>query len=138
LRTQAVDGAGSHLPTEKDKPALTAGRIQGGAQGGAREARLLRAILPSAFGAKMRFLNGRAISFSCGDHKLQTQGTGLAESPEVAGCRMDTIIFLLILGTLFAMRGQRRWLVLGLFFASLIAMVLLFHFHVTSRLPLSF
>lgn len=51
---------------------------------------------------------------------------------------MDTIIFLLILAALLAMRGPQRWLVLGLFFAALAATVLLFNFHVTSRLPLNF
>jgi hypothetical protein len=51
---------------------------------------------------------------------------------------MDTFIFLLLFATLLAMRGRRRWLVLGLYFATLSAMVLLFSAHVTSRLPLNF
>lgn len=51
---------------------------------------------------------------------------------------MDTIIFLLILGTLLAMRSARRGLTLGLFFAALAATALLFKLHVTSSLPLNF
>jgi hypothetical protein len=51
---------------------------------------------------------------------------------------MDTIIFLLIFATLLAMRGRRRELAVGLFFAALAAMLLLFRLHVTSQLPLSF
>ncbi|MBL8799744.1 MAG: hypothetical protein JNM56_38030 [Planctomycetia bacterium] len=51
---------------------------------------------------------------------------------------MDTIIFLLIGGTLLAMRGPRRWLTLALFFTALVATVLLFNHHVTSSLPLNF
>lgn len=51
---------------------------------------------------------------------------------------MDTIIFLLILGTLLAMSKRRGWLVLCLFFAALAATVLLFNYHMTSRLPLNF
>jgi hypothetical protein len=51
---------------------------------------------------------------------------------------LDTIIFLLIGGTLLAMRGQRRWLTFALFFAALAATVLLFNHHVTSQLPLNF
>lgn len=54
------------------------------------------------------------------------------------GERLDTIIFLLIGGTLLAMRGQRRWLALGLFFAALVATIFLFNHHVTSQLPLHF
>jgi Family of unknown function (DUF5993) len=51
---------------------------------------------------------------------------------------MDTIIFALIFGTLLAMRGQRRWLAIVLFFSSLATTVLLFRHHVTSQLPLNF
>ena len=51
---------------------------------------------------------------------------------------MDTIIFLLIFGTLLAVRSRRRWLLLILFFASLTAMLLLFNSHATSHLPLNF
>jgi hypothetical protein len=51
---------------------------------------------------------------------------------------LDTIIFLLIFGTLLAMRGRSRGLVLALFFAALTATVLLFNHHVTNRLPLNF
>jgi hypothetical protein len=50
---------------------------------------------------------------------------------------MDTIIFLLILCTLLAMRGP-RWLVLVLFTAALTATVLLFNSHATSHLSLNF
>jgi hypothetical protein len=56
----------------------------------------------------------------------------------VRGGDLDTIIFLLIGGTLLAMRGQRRWLAMGLFFAALTATLLLFRYHVTSQLPLNF
>jgi hypothetical protein len=52
--------------------------------------------------------------------------------------RMDTILFLLILGTLLATRSRRRWLVPALFLASLAATLLLFCHHVTSQLPLNF
>ena len=51
---------------------------------------------------------------------------------------MDTIIFLLILGTLLATRRRGRWLVPALFVASLAATLLLFRHHVTNRLPLNF
>lgn len=51
---------------------------------------------------------------------------------------MDTIIFILILFTLLAMRTGRRWLVLTLFFTSLAATMLLFNHHVTSSLDLNF
>jgi hypothetical protein len=51
---------------------------------------------------------------------------------------MDTIIFLLILGTLLAMGSRRRWLVLALFLGSLAAVLLLFAHHATNRLPLNF
>jgi hypothetical protein len=51
---------------------------------------------------------------------------------------MDTIIFLLILGALFAMRWQRRCPMFFLYFAALIAMLVLFSLHATSHLPLSF
>ena len=51
---------------------------------------------------------------------------------------MDTIIFVLILLTLLAMRLRRRWLVLALYFVSLAATMLLFDHHVTSALDLNF
>jgi hypothetical protein len=51
---------------------------------------------------------------------------------------VDTIIFLLIFAALLAMRGQRRGLALGLFFAALAATLLLFSHHATSKLPLNF
>jgi Family of unknown function (DUF5993) len=51
---------------------------------------------------------------------------------------MDTLIFLGIFVTFLAMRGRRRWLSLGLFFLSLITMLLLFYHHATSHLPLNF
>ncbi|CAA9462979.1 MAG: hypothetical protein AVDCRST_MAG28-3624 [uncultured Rubrobacteraceae bacterium] len=51
---------------------------------------------------------------------------------------MDTIIFVLIFFTLLAMLTGRRWLVLTLFFVSLTATMLLFNYHVTSRLDLNF
>jgi hypothetical protein len=51
---------------------------------------------------------------------------------------LDTIIFILILFTLLAMRTGRRWLVLMLFFVSLAATMLLFNHHVTSTLDLNF
>jgi hypothetical protein len=52
--------------------------------------------------------------------------------------RVDTIIFLLILGTLLATRSRRGWPVPALFLASLAATLLLFRHHVTSPLPLNF
>lgn len=51
---------------------------------------------------------------------------------------MDTIIFFLILCTLFAMVTGKRWLVLGLFFVTILSMLLLFNHHVTDTLNLSF
>jgi hypothetical protein len=51
---------------------------------------------------------------------------------------LDTLIFILILFTLLAMRTGRRWLVLTLFFVSLAATMLLFNHHVTSTLDLNF
>jgi hypothetical protein len=51
---------------------------------------------------------------------------------------MDTLIFLLIMGTLLATRSPTRWLVPALFLASLTATLLLFLSHVTSQLPLNF
>jgi hypothetical protein len=51
---------------------------------------------------------------------------------------MDTIIFLMILGTLLATGSRKRWLAPALFLASLAATLLLFGYHVTSRLPLNF
>jgi hypothetical protein len=51
---------------------------------------------------------------------------------------VDTIVFLLILGTLLATRSRRGWLVPALFLASLAATLLLFRHHVTSPLPLNF
>jgi hypothetical protein len=51
---------------------------------------------------------------------------------------MDTLIFLLILGTLLATGSRRRWLVPALFLASLAATLLLFRHHLTSRMPLNF
>jgi Family of unknown function (DUF5993) len=51
---------------------------------------------------------------------------------------MDTIIFLLILATFFALATHRRRLGLALFIVSLAATLLLFNHHVTSALPLSF
>ena len=61
------------------------------------------------------------------------QGEAITEE----GC-VDTIIFLLILGTLLATGSRRRWLVPTLFLASLTATLLLLGHHVTSRLPLNF
>ncbi|MCF2527854.1 DUF5993 family protein [Yinghuangia soli] len=50
---------------------------------------------------------------------------------------MDTIIFLLILATAWAVhRNWTRYAVLGLWFASLVASLLLFDHHVTSSLNL--
>ena len=51
---------------------------------------------------------------------------------------MDTVIFVLIFFTLLSMGTGRRWLVLTLFFVSLAATLLLFNYHVTSQLDLSF
>lgn len=51
---------------------------------------------------------------------------------------MDTIIFVLIFFTLLAMLTRRRWLVLTLYFVSLVATMLLFNYHVTSELDLNF
>lgn len=51
---------------------------------------------------------------------------------------MDTIIFLFLFGTLLAMRSRRRWPVLLLFLASLVATLLLFWHHTTDVLPLNF
>ncbi len=51
---------------------------------------------------------------------------------------MDTIIFALIFFTLLAMGYRRRWLVLTLYFVSLVATVLLFNHHATSELDLNF
>ncbi|CAA9413534.1 MAG: hypothetical protein AVDCRST_MAG78-528 [uncultured Rubrobacteraceae bacterium] len=51
---------------------------------------------------------------------------------------LDPIIFVLIFFTLLAMGTGRCWLVLTLYFASLAATLLLFNYHVTSRLDLNF
>ncbi len=51
---------------------------------------------------------------------------------------MDTIIFGLIFSTLLAMFTGKRWLVLSLFFASLLTTMLLFQHHATGDLFLSF
>jgi hypothetical protein len=51
---------------------------------------------------------------------------------------LDTIVFVLIFFTLLAMRAQKRWLVLTLYFVSLAATMLLFNHHVTSELNLNF
>ncbi|MBY0528363.1 MAG: hypothetical protein K2R98_33540 [Gemmataceae bacterium] len=51
---------------------------------------------------------------------------------------MDTIIFLLILTTLFAMRTARLWVVVAFFVVALAATLLLFNHHATSKLPLNF
>ncbi len=51
---------------------------------------------------------------------------------------MDSIIFFLILCAYLAMFSGKRWLVLCLFFLSLIAMMLLFKHHVTEPLKLNF
>jgi len=51
---------------------------------------------------------------------------------------MDTIIFLLILAALLALWAGRGRLGLALFVVSLVATLLLFNYHVTSALPLSF
>lgn len=51
---------------------------------------------------------------------------------------MDTVIFLMILGTLLAMGSPRRWLVPALFLTALTATLLLFRYHATSQLPLNF
>lgn len=51
---------------------------------------------------------------------------------------MDTIIFVLIFFTLLSMYTGRRWLVLTLYFVSLVATMLLFNYHVTSELDLNF
>ncbi|EAQ82174.1 hypothetical protein DSM3645_00630 [Blastopirellula marina DSM 3645] len=51
---------------------------------------------------------------------------------------LDTLILLLILITLCAMRGEQRWQVYLPFFASLIATILLFLVHASSSLNLNF
>jgi hypothetical protein len=51
---------------------------------------------------------------------------------------VDTIIFLLIFGTLLAMCAGKRSLTLALFAISLVATLLLFGSHVTSSLHLNF
>jgi Family of unknown function (DUF5993) len=51
---------------------------------------------------------------------------------------MDTIIFILILATLLAMNGRRRWLVLTLFLIACLATLGLFAVHATDRLGLNF
>ena len=51
---------------------------------------------------------------------------------------MDTIIFVLIFFALLAMGTGRRWLFLTFYFVSLAATLLLFNYHVTSRLDLNF
>ncbi len=51
---------------------------------------------------------------------------------------MDTIIFALILASFLAFHRGKQTTGLGLFFASLVIMVLLFNHHVTSSLKLGF
>jgi hypothetical protein len=51
---------------------------------------------------------------------------------------MDTLIFLLIFGTMLAWWKRRPRLGMVLFFASLAAVLLLFNHHVTGKLPLAF
>jgi hypothetical protein len=51
---------------------------------------------------------------------------------------VDTIIFLLIFGTLLAMRAGKRFLALGLFAISLLATLLLFGSHISHSLGLNF
>jgi hypothetical protein len=51
---------------------------------------------------------------------------------------VDTIIFGLILSTLWSMTGPRRWLTLGLFFVSIGATGWLFAAHATDALHLNF
>lgn len=52
---------------------------------------------------------------------------------------MDTVIFLLILGAfLVVVRGAERRRVMTAWVVSLVAMLLLFEYHVTSRLDLNF
>ncbi len=52
--------------------------------------------------------------------------------------QLDTIIFVLIFFTLLAIYTGKRWLVLTLYFVSLVAAMLLFNYHVTSDLDLNF
>ncbi len=52
--------------------------------------------------------------------------------------RVDTIIFGLILSTLWSMTGPRRWLTLGLFLMSMGATGWLFASHATDALHLNF
>jgi len=51
---------------------------------------------------------------------------------------MDTIIFSLILGTLLAMWIRKLWLIRAFFFVSLLATMLLFLHHISSKLNLNF
>jgi hypothetical protein len=51
---------------------------------------------------------------------------------------VDTLIFLLIFGTLLAMRGRKRSVAVGLFLVSVLATMLLFGSHITSSLNLNF
>ncbi|WP_417381981.1 DUF5993 family protein [Gimesia sp.] len=51
---------------------------------------------------------------------------------------MDTLILLLILITLIAMRGRKRWSVYLPFFVSLVATFLLFLSHASETLDLNF
>lgn len=51
---------------------------------------------------------------------------------------LDTLIFLLLFGTLLSMRTEKRWLTLVLFGVSLAAILLLFRAHATSTLDLNF
>ncbi|HEY1064735.1 MAG TPA: DUF5993 family protein [Pirellulales bacterium] len=51
---------------------------------------------------------------------------------------MDTLIFLLIFGTLLAMRSGSRSLAIGLFAGSLLGTLWVFASHLTSTLNLNF
>lgn len=51
---------------------------------------------------------------------------------------MDTVIFLLIFASFWAMRGRMRGVAIPLYFASVLATILLFKLHVTSSLKLGF
>jgi len=63
---------------------------------------------------------------------------GEFQRPFLREAFVDTIIFGLILSTLWSMTGPRRWLTLGLFFVTVGATGWLFAAHATDSLHLNF